>query len=282
MENGIIYIVHGARFVDEALLSIGSVRRWMPTVPITVFTDADDPRLRQLRAAVVPTPAPAPGANPYLGKVEAMARSPYERTLFLDSDTLLVDEVNDLFGMLDRFDVAAAQEWALVSHPIPSGEEPDSAPLPDAFPEYNTGVLAFRRGSAVDALLSAWAERFRAQIAAGLKLHDQSAFRQALWRSDARLLTLPALYNFRVNLQSSAQVAKGRIRVVHGRHPDLAGLAEALNGDEGRRLVVCRPSLPVFWVDPKHWRRREETRERESAPPTNSAPLRALRRWLGR
>ncbi|HYG89632.1 MAG TPA: hypothetical protein VD978_25630 [Azospirillum sp.] len=259
MDQGIVYIVHGARFVEEALLSIGTVRRWMPDTPVTVFTDAgDDPRLHRPGVSVVSTPGPAPGANPYIGKVETMARSPYGRTLFLDSDTVLVDGVGEIFGMLDRFDVAAAQEWALVSHPV-AGEEGD-VPLPDAFPEYNTGVLAFRRGGAADELLRLWAEGFRAHVAAGLKVHDQPAFRQALWRSGARLLTLPALYNFRVNLQSSAQVAKGRVRIVHGRHPDLSGLAEAINRDEGRRLVTCRPSLPVFWVDPQTWQAREEPR----------------------
>ncbi len=37
--RGIIYIVTGQKFVNEACRSAASVKRWMPDVPITMFSD---------------------------------------------------------------------------------------------------------------------------------------------------------------------------------------------------------------------------------------------------
>lgn len=243
-ESGFLLVAYGRRFVDEALTAIASIRRHMPETPITLASDLDDPRLAAWgvdRLAVAP---PGPGDNAYLRKVEALAASPYRRTVFLDSDILLLEPVPELFALLERVSLAAALEWALVSHPVAV----DGQELPDAFPEYNTGVLAWRREAATEALMTCWGDCFLRHAAAGVR-HDQPAFREALWRCGLLPLTLPANYNFRINPPTSAQVVKGRIRILHGRCGDMAGLAARLQTSEDRRLVCGRPDLASVWAD---------------------------------
>jgi len=43
-QEGIIYVAMGERFVEEASLSAATARRHMPSLPITIFTDAPPPR----------------------------------------------------------------------------------------------------------------------------------------------------------------------------------------------------------------------------------------------
>lgn len=243
-DAGFFLAAYGRRYLDEALGAVASVRRVMPEWPVTVACDLDDPRLAEWGVNRVALAPPQPGENVFLRKVEALALSPYGRTVFLDSDTLLLQPVPELFALLERVPLAAALEWALVSHPVTV----DGVELPDAFPEYNTGVIAWRRDPATEALMACWDTCFRRHAAAGVR-HDQPAFREALWRCGLVPLTLPANYNFRINPPTSAQVVKGRVRILHGRCGDLDGLAARLLASEDRRLVCGRPALDSLWAD---------------------------------
>ena len=46
----------------------------------------------------------------YVDKVNAMPLSPYNRTLFLDTDTYVYASLEHLFVLLDRFELAAAHD----------------------------------------------------------------------------------------------------------------------------------------------------------------------------
>jgi hypothetical protein len=47
-------------------------------------------------------------ANPYADKIANMRRSPFERTIYLDSDTFVVDEIAHVLRLLDCYDMAVA------------------------------------------------------------------------------------------------------------------------------------------------------------------------------
>lgn len=196
MENnncGVIYIVtihESPVYLKAAIASARSVRKFSPSIGIHVFTDSRG--LDDLKS-LIDFPFDSTGLieNPhYRSKVDYMTRSPFERTLYLDSDTIVVDDITGLFDLLDRFDVAlvhahnrncykTSQCWIIN--------------IPDSFPQYNSGVFLYKNSQAVISLLKRWRESFHH---AGFK-KDQVTLRELLWSSDLRVATLPPEYNIR-------------------------------------------------------------------------------------
>ena len=154
---GVIYLAIGARFIAEARVSAESVRRALPGVPIALFTDRV-PEIHDGFNAIIQLSAPHPRAH--INKLVAMMQSPFEKTLLLDTDTYVCADISDLFAILERFDIA-------LTHERPYRDDfPASSGVPDAFVEFNQGVIAFRRSYKVqDALKESlsWAEKLDAR-----------------------------------------------------------------------------------------------------------------------
>lgn len=236
MDRGVIYVATGAAYVAEALASAASVKQHMPGLPITLFCDreAADPNVD--RVVRIEPDRSFPGCA---GKIPHIAASPYEQTLFLDSDTYVCGDLGDLFTLLERFDLAAAH--------APSRAIYDVDGVPDSFPELNTGVILFRRSPSVLASLSLWTDTFKDKLE---RLHrdeirwrspqdqrvhvldDQGAFREAMYRSRARIAVLPPEYNCRF---SAPGFVDGPVRILHGRGVDLTKVAAAINAISTRR-----------------------------------------------
>jgi hypothetical protein len=103
-------------------------------------------------------------ANGHLrSKVDYLAASRFERTLYLDSDTRVVEDLLPLFALLDRFDLALAH-----SHQRRGARQNIfwGQPLPEAFPQINGGVILYRQNREVQELMESWK---RAYHEAGFK-----------------------------------------------------------------------------------------------------------------
>ena len=144
MRQGVIYIATGEKHVAEALVSARSLKRHMPDLPVTLYTDQ----------AVVAPDMDVVGfaADGYLSRIPALVGTPYERTLFLDSDTYVCGDLGGLFALLDEFDIALAHSPTRAIYEVEG--------VPDSFPEFNAGVILYRRSARVKAALRDWAERF--------------------------------------------------------------------------------------------------------------------------
>ena len=68
-------------------------------------------------------------------------------------------------------------------------------------------------------------------------LHDQPALRKALYNSSLRMATLTPEYNCRFNMPGYVH---GKVKILHGRHPDILGVAKVINGTVGQRLHILR------------------------------------------
>jgi hypothetical protein len=230
MDRGVIYVATGPMHVAEALISAASVKRHMPDLPITLFCNVEtaDPNIDQI-AQIETDPSWPTSAT----KHTHIAASPYHQTLYLDTDTYVCGNLNDLFAILEVFDLAAAHSPTRAMHEVDG--------VPDSFPELNTGVILFRRCAAVEALFSKWGDVFarnhdrlqRGEIRwlrpAHQRFHlpgDQGAFREALYRSTVRIATLPPEYNCRF---SAPGFVDGSVKILHGRGADLSEVAARIN-----------------------------------------------------
>jgi hypothetical protein len=234
--DGVIYVATGERHVAEALVSARSLKTHMPDLPVTLYTD------RMLAAADVDDVV-AFGGDGYLSRIPILEMSPYERTLFLDSDTYVCGDLAELFALLDEFDVALAH--------APSRAIYEVEGIPESFPEFNAGVILYGRSDGVKAAFRDWAGRFarfqeqrdRGEIRwlrpEGKRIykHDQGALRAALYKSGLRIATLPPEYNCRF---TEPGFVDGPAKILHGRGVDLAGVAAALNASTARRGYELR------------------------------------------
>ena len=197
MKKGVVYIAFGDRYVDEVLFSAATLKA-VSDLHVTLFTDRKVAS-RNIDSVVEIEP------DHKRPKVDHLPRTPYDLTLYLDSDTQIERDVTDVFAILDRFDLAAVHDhsrkssrWASVI--------PEYDAIPYAFPEYNAGVVLFRKSPRLDGFFRLWQEHFH-RYRKATKGQDQASFRIALWQSELQIHTLPFEYNVR-NLHIRKKMAK--------------------------------------------------------------------------
>jgi hypothetical protein len=204
-ERGIIYAVYGADHREELIHSVESVKRQMPDVPITVFADARvEHELIDACLGFEQTLTPSENL------IQALDRSPYERTIYLDSDVYATEPVDELFEMLERFDLG------VVMDPLQAAG-PDDDPQMTGVPWYNSGVICYRTSPKVSRFIDGWLEAFNQYDSNS----DQPAFRRALVDSEIRYVTLPPAYNclygaFPGYLNGPVKLFHGRLRETDG------------------------------------------------------------------
>ena len=230
---GFLYAATGAPWIREAMASVARLRSVHPDIPAVLFTNMPSVAAGAAFDEVIPVPDRSWVATEV--KLWAVRRSPFERTVFLDTDTDVVADVSDLFAVLDRFDIAAA--------PTPFGRlqpnHPSDVGIPDAFPPASGGVLAFRDSPATAALFDAWWRLYQQDKERLGRAADQPSLRAALWQSECRFLSLPAEFNMRTpRYRAHPTVAVGPVRVIHGRARRVDALARRWNADHGPRLLT--------------------------------------------
>jgi hypothetical protein len=222
---GILYVATGEKFLDEAEHSARSVRRVSPELPLAIVSDCvPSEELFDIRLRIT-----SPEYS-FIDKIGALALTPFEKTLFLDTDTFAMRPLANIFELLQRFEIAAAAEPGRYLYEIEG--------VSSAFPELNTGVLLYRRNNAVLDLIAAWERAYRDEIASKLVAgvrpwHDQLSFTRAIYSSNICFLMLPPEFNARVLMP---QMVSGPIRICHCRlkRPDryqeeLGKLNESIN-----------------------------------------------------
>jgi len=237
---GFVYVATGAHYVAEARVSAATLRAAMPDARIALVTDvaiADPDGLFTL--VIVRTPV----RRQPIDKLLAW-EAPFERCIFLDTDTHISGDLSELFDLLDEFDLAATTETLRGLHYSLPG-------VPGAFSEFNTGVIAFRRNSAVAAFFQSWREDYERLHASHGFVSDQPAFRWAAFRSAVRIAPLPSEYHF---LTLTPNYVMWQVRLLHGRG-DLPALARDLNQRLGARAYVPGLGPVAGYQGRKYWLR---------------------------
>jgi len=182
-----------------------------------------------------------PTQDGFYDKTRLIRESPYERTLFIDADTYVVQPFPELFPLLDRFDCAATHEEYLSTDWFNRYPRSD---IPSSFPEFNTGVLLLKRSPEVDQLLQQWGGLYQAYLKEkpGQQINDQPFFRAAAYYSDIRIATLTREYNCKFRGQG---YLNGAAKVLHGhvnlelRESHIQQAAEVLNRSKKPRVYIA-------------------------------------------
>lgn len=187
MNRGVLYIAFGENFIKEVLISAESVKRHNPNLDITIFSDReiDSPyvdsntiiEVRHIRA-----------------KVDYVHLSPYDETIFLDTDTIIDSDITDMYDILKKYDFAICHDLARkrknVSQKIPEYEE-----VPYMFSEVNPGVMVFNKSQPVMDFFELWRKYFYKYY--NRWIYEQPTFRVALWKSNVNFYIMPPEFNIR-------------------------------------------------------------------------------------
>ena len=175
--RGVLYLVWGQ--FDQALLdrAITSVRKFHPELPVEIARLDDDATL--------------------LDKAGMLDLTPFDETVFLDADTVVLGDLG--FG----FDKASRQGLACSICECPWARRYGG--IDGDIVEYNTGVLFFTKDA--KPVFDAWKVRVRdidssivfrrGNSLARMPLNDQAGFAMAIEDTGFNLFVLPYNWNFR-------------------------------------------------------------------------------------
>jgi len=187
---GILYVATGEKYIRAAIRSAESARKYCPNIPIHLFADWQNyefnfgkTHIHLSNISQIDQPHPR-------SKVDYLSQTPFDCTLYLDTDTLINSDISGMFQILERFDIAMAHAHHRNSKASFSQWRMD---VPHVFPQFNSGVVLYRKTPAVVGLFEEWSSAYKA---AGFK-HDQTTLRELLWLSNLRIATLPPEYNLR-------------------------------------------------------------------------------------
>jgi hypothetical protein len=161
-DAGVVYVaMQDLRFLCEAMASAESVRRVLPDLPVHLFTDlldGDRPIAPFDGVTTVRGPLPATSsiagagglyavwARGWYAKIGCMARSPYRRTVYLDTDTRVRSRA--FAGLFDHLEHAT-----LAMVPC----QPSNSRCCRLYgPMFNTGVFAYRQDQHSERMFADW------------------------------------------------------------------------------------------------------------------------------
>ena len=224
MSRGVVYCLDGKNenavgngvddfFLKETLMSAESVKRKCPGLPITIFSNRDHSTLRE--SGFFNNILPCPEDNndrPFINKISSCVHSPYDETLFLDGDTLVLVNLQDIFAMGyekytdggNLFDVLKNNDMAFCLESLGSAKGMTHPEVPDSFSRFNTGVLLWKRNSETSKFFKEWLETYRDSTNFDPSKNDQWQFRMSVWNSKMKYCILDHAYNQRFYAESGA------------------------------------------------------------------------------
>lgn len=250
-DAGYLYVAFGEKYLKELSTAVRSLKDHTQ-FPIALVTDDENYRNHpDFSTVIIHEPIFSYGS-----KIYCLLKSPFQKTIFLDTDTFVCDSLDGIFDVLDRFDIAAVLCNTPFSTDFISANNPDYKILYPDFIEYNTGLIGIHNGRNQE-FLSLWRNKFEELC---IKT-DQVAFRDALLESEVRIATLPFEYNF-LGLNSYS-VANSKIKVLHGRYKswfndlrstvasydEMRVIARRVNAFTGKRVFLSQGIRPVS----AHW-----------------------------
>ena len=238
-KRAFFWITSGGRFADEASFSAHQVAKHMPDIPrihfttnvnflderFVTFTMAKKYDVWYLQSTWMMTEA-----------LKIMQDKGYRSVVYMDTDTYMIEPVYELFDLPRTFDISGAhapgrKTCAHMEDRLPSG----------LFPEINIGVNPMFAPTALGLWHTAleayerWEDEYNKDQDDG---NDQGPLRDAMIshlinNENFRMYIMPPEYNCRFILPC---FLNGRVKILHGRNPDLAKIVADINAREGMRL----------------------------------------------
>lgn len=195
MTQGVIYLAFGKPYLTMASLSYATLKKSNPGLPVTVVTNVSSDPLFDGWVAETDTwmfMGDDDDERNRLYKTRIIEWSSYDRTIYLDCDTLVVGDLSGLFKILEHADIALlTKDDGLSENQYGSIKILDATWALASLPHWNGGVVGFRDTPNARAFFTRWSEGF---VALGHK-RDQPSLAEAVLLSPARFLPFDSRWN---------------------------------------------------------------------------------------
>ncbi|MGI8952796.1 MAG: hypothetical protein ACR2FN_14575 [Chitinophagaceae bacterium] len=205
---GYLYIAIGKKYVIEAEISARSLKRFTE-YPLCIITD-DANYENDLFDIIMHETMP----GDFVAKIIGVAKTPFERTVYLDNDTFICTPVDEMFDVLDFFDMSLMPFPFLHSYSFFNRYNSSyKLKYEKIIPEYHFGVMIYKMNDAVKNLMNDWIVKHE-------EMHikaDCSSFREAYFKHipNVRISPLPLEYNYHGT--HSIGIAYNEIKIIHER-----------------------------------------------------------------
>ena len=193
-KNGVIWVAFGDLYLSMAILSMKSLKNHN-SLPCTVVTnklvdinqiDFWDPINDKLIYLDI-----ASSENRDV-KTAIYNYASYERTLYLDCDTIIREDITMIFKYLDYFDFCIRPYIRKRTGYLGNLDILNQGAKVKDYPHFNGGVFAFRRNQANKNFFEKWGSVYNFKNIPP----DQFSLVEALFESDVRILPLGIEYNY--------------------------------------------------------------------------------------
>ncbi|MGQ8366333.1 putative nucleotide-diphospho-sugar transferase [Glaciecola sp. 1036] len=193
-EGIVVYVATKPYFRNEAKLSIAQLQKVMPKQKIKIFTDVVSEFAGFENVSPIEIKNPE---NSFRDKVNALTSVKEGKVLFLDTDIYVGEDISVLFKLLDDgYEMAMAHATARMN-------------TSQCFPDFNSGVFAFRNSKKVSSILDAW----KAELLSKKNGYpDQPILSNLVYKNKVKVFTLPTELNFR---GGQTAILSGKVSVVH-------------------------------------------------------------------
>lgn len=197
MEKGVLFVATGnEKYIKQAVISRNSLKRFDPDLKTAIYTDQEtDNQWSEVIEAKNEV-----DQEIMTSKITGMLNSPFNKTLFLDTDTFVLGKIDSLFDLLSKFDIAyAPSHFNLKKSAVLRGKFAEfgiskklvSDNIPSSFLPIQSGVMLIKKDTT---------RTFLKEVLNSYKdknwWDDQVAFYECLWNSDLNSYILPRSYNF--------------------------------------------------------------------------------------
>jgi len=147
----------------------------------------------------------------FIDKISHLDWSPYDETLYLDSDIYVHKPIPEVFDSLERFDMSVsldAHQQSVI--PNKNYDAPGIYGEYTPVPEFNTGLIAYKNNSKVQNCLDIWEQSYDSTT----HWAGQPSYIPGFYNSNVRVCPLPRRYNFIPGIRNSVS---GEVKVFHNR-----------------------------------------------------------------
>lgn len=228
MSKGFLYIASGEEYFKEAEYSAKSLRKQMPNAHISIITNEN--YFAEIFDDIIKidfeNSKKLDWKQGLSMKILGLQHTPYKKTLFIDTDTFFADNCEEVFEILNYFDITICHSPNDISKVTVNGKK-----LYGYYP-YNTGVLGYVSSEKVLKFLSYWNGLYSSKFE--MYTGHQPAFMEALLSFDLKIYVLHPIYNFRIH--SFVSLPPLKVKIFHGRPINFKKIDKVVNGKIRHRV----------------------------------------------
>lgn len=194
-EFGILYCAVGEAFYKRALLSHKSITTLNNKIPAAIYTDQKTD-IHTWKEVIKADPMKNQSfENAMAYKLDALLKTPFKHTLYLDSDTYILEDISELFSLVcNKFDLVfchghnRSKRFKMMLNTFNYSLKKD---IPFCFSPLQGGLLLFNKDSTKNLF-----EKVKERYTTVGYFDDQIILRELLWEENIKIYILPPEYNF--------------------------------------------------------------------------------------